>query len=217
MAPTSQDNPSNPTASEPAANSSHDRAATTSDTHASIDKQSQQILWRAGIGIGVLLILVIALLIWLLPSLEFNFGSESEEEPVSIPADQRTGFFITRGNVTTLGKSGETANPGDLLRFFVSIDEPKHVVILSRDAESVVRAYYPPPETSEVVEANRETLLEGSVEMNDTLGQEQLYFFLCSTSIEIRPLREVLFLGEEPEPPGGCVIEKSKLTKVYLQ
>lgn len=182
----------------------------------SVDEEARQIFWRAGLGIAVIGVMLVSLLVWLVPALDLdlNFDFEQTDAPVRVRSDAPTGYYVKRGTVMTQGVDGESVSPRDLLRFFVKTSAPKHVVILGQDDTGIVRTYFPPPETSQWVEAGRDTLLEGSVELNDTLGEETLYFFLCDAKAKLRGLRQILLFGELTEEQPGCVVDTITLNKV---
>jgi hypothetical protein len=60
-----------------------------------------------------------------------------------IKGSSRVAFFVKRGDRVVMGGPGEHLRPGDQLRFTATLERPKHLAILSRDARGVASVYYP--------------------------------------------------------------------------
>lgn len=80
---------------------------------------------------------------------------------------------------------GGTAAPGDALRFRVSAPHKGYLALLSIDGAGAVTSYLPPARELLPLPAGDHQLLEGGIELDEVLGQEQLLVLLCPAPLEV--------------------------------
>jgi hypothetical protein len=86
-------------------------------------------------------------------------------------------------------EAGARLRPGDRLRFEVFTRGPRaEVALVSLDAAGTVSSLVPAAGDTVPVPAGRRTLLDGAVELDDTLGAERILLVACPRA---RPVAEV--------------------------
>lgn len=122
--------------------------------------------------------------------------------------------LVARGDRVRPLDPRDRVAPGDRLQFRTTFDAARHVAILSRDGAGVVSVYFPPGGTESArVPAGAERELESSTILDATLGLERVYALVCDAPFELSALRRSLEVGEAPEPPRGCALERFELRK----
>ena len=139
-------------------------------------------------------------------------GSESNEF-TRIKGGSRLGFHVKRGENVLLGVEGQEVHPGDQLRFFVSSIKPGHLAILSRDGAGSVSEYYPGTGRSRSVDAVRNQSLDSSVELDATLGQEDLWAVFCDAPFATEALRRELESKKGLTAPANCSLDRVVIVK----
>jgi hypothetical protein len=104
-------------------------------------------------------------------------------------------------------------HPGDHLRFKVSTSEPAHVAILSLDGAGVASVYYPRQRQSAHLGVVRDQVLESSIELDGTLGEEGLWGVFCEAPFEVEPLRAALEERRALPTLGGCRVDLLSVVK----
>jgi len=85
--------------------------------------------------------------------------------------------------------SGGTARPGEALRFRLSTPRAGFVALVSIDGAGAVSSYLPAAPRLSPIAAASGQLLDGSIELDGTLGKERLIALVCERSL---PTAEVL-------------------------
>ena len=179
------------------------------------------VAWLSG---GLALATAVALLV-LAPKRDCRFSREvavqfptvqSSDEASSatrLKGGARLGFFVKRDGRVMQGHDGFTVHPGDRLRFSVTIPEPRHVVILSRDGKGVVSECFPGGGRSRKLAVSRDELLESSVELDDTLGNERIIAVFCAEPFEVAPLVAKLGRDGTLEAGANCSLDSLEIRK----
>jgi anti-sigma factor RsiW len=117
-------------------------------------------------------------------------------------------FFVARGPDVHRANAGEALRAGDRVQFVLSLPETRWVAILSRDGEGKATAFFPVPGArAERVEAGPSVPLPISTTLDDAVGREDVYAFVCRADIEIEPLRRELEATAKAPHPSGCDVE----------
>jgi hypothetical protein len=112
-----------------------------------------------------------------------------------------------------MGGPGEHLRPGDQLRFTATLERPKHLAILSRDARGVASVYYPAGAVTTALAAGADIALENSVELDDALGEERIFAVFCDAAIEVEELRSTLERTGDIQAGPGCTLDRSAFVK----
>ncbi len=136
-----------------------------------------------------------------------------EESGTRIKGDSHVAFFVKRGDRVVKGGPGEQLQPGDQLRFTATLQRPKHLAILSRDARGVASVYYPAQPVTTPLRAGADIALENSVELDDVLGEERIYAVFCDGPIVVEELRTALERTGEISVSAGCSVDRSAFVK----
>jgi hypothetical protein len=140
-------------------------------------------------------------------------GRDEAPSGVRQKGGPRLGFFVKRDGRVLRGHDGFTVHPGDLLRFSVTTLEPRHVAILSRDGRGVVSECYPGDGRSRGLAVSRDELLDSSVELDDTLGDEKIVAVFCDEPFEVGPLAARLGRGGALAVGEGCSLDSLDIRK----
>lgn len=114
--------------------------------------------------------------------------------------------IVLRGGAVTLdlfvsreGRAARPADPdeplrqGDVLRFGVRSDEAGYVTVANQDDRGRVSLYFPVPgDTPHRVEAGEQTLLPGSIILDDFIGEELLVLVISPSKIPEKTIRDAL-------------------------
>ena len=125
----------------------------------------------------------------------------------------RLGFFIKRGEQVIEGRDGAHVQPGDLLRFTYTSQEPRHLAVLSRDGAGVASVYFPERATTRELPAGKAQALPDAIELDATLGEETLLALFCSGQLDLEPLRKQLEQASPFTAPAGCQVQRLTLVK----
>jgi hypothetical protein len=123
----------------------------------------------------------------------------------------RLGFLVKRGENVSVGQPGARLSAGDLLRFTVSAPEARYVTVLGREQSGAVSVYYPAGANAQRIPAGRETVLDSSVRLDGSVGQERLLGVFCDRAVEVAELRRRVSAGEPP--PSGCFVDATEVFK----
>jgi hypothetical protein len=123
------------------------------------------------------------------------------------------GFFVKRGIEVQRGANGERVRAGDQLRFTVTTIQRSFVAILSLDARGVASVYYPASGAAPSVNAGSDVALDGSVELDDTLGEERLYGLFCEAPIDVEAARATLARTGAKPSGSGCTTDSLRIVK----
>jgi len=102
------------------------------------------------------------------------------------------------------------ASEGDALRFRVSTDAGGVVTIVGVDAAGAVSSYDPAPSALPVLSPGERRLLDGSIVLDGSVGQERLLALLCpdreQTQAAVGQVKRALAAAPEgtPPAPAGC-------------
>jgi hypothetical protein len=123
------------------------------------------------------------------------------------------GFFVKRGARVFPGADGETVYPGDRLRFVVSTGTATHVAIFSLDAKGIASVYEPAGPETRLVGPARELPLDGSVELDGTVGTERIFGLFCDAPVAVEKARAGLERTHTVAVPPGCFADGLRLEK----
>jgi hypothetical protein len=140
-------------------------------------------------------------------------GRDEVTSGVRAKGGPRLGFFVKRDGRVLRGHNGFTVHPGDLLRFSVTTLEPRHLAILSRDGRGVVSECYPGDGRSRGLAVSRDDLLDSSVELDDTLGDEKIVAVFCDEPFEVGPLAARLGRAGALVVGEGCSLDSLDIRK----
>lgn len=84
---------------------------------------------------------------------------------------------------------GDSLQPGDAIRFRVTLASPGYVGVLGLDAARAVTAYAPAGPALQWIARGDTTLLDDSIILDATLGPERLVLVVCDTP---RPIAELV-------------------------
>jgi hypothetical protein len=124
------------------------------------------------------------------------------------------GLFIKRAGQIQRAASGVTVQPGDLLRFTYSSDQPRYLAIFDLEGHSA-SVYFPSDGRADAgaITAGNDVALDFGVEQNTSAEPEHVYALFCMTPFALAPLREALEqTGKLPEQ-SGCTIDVIELRK----
>jgi hypothetical protein len=131
-----------------------------------------------------------------------------------IKGAERIGFFVRRDGQVFEGADEQRVRPRDQLRFVVSMSAARHVAILSRDAAGIASIYYPTAGLhGRLLAPAQSGPLDSAVELDDTLGREQLFGIFCPNPFELEPLRAQLEREAKFSAPEGCRVDRVELIK----
>lgn len=108
--------------------------------------------------------------------------------------------------------SGVTLSPKDRIRFVVNPAGAKYVMIASRDGAGVFSVYYPfgAHRSEALIDTKGKAELPGAIELDATLGSEQVVAVFSKSPIEAKQVEAALVAApENPQLPGArCVTTK---------
>ena len=119
---------------------------------------------------------------------------------------------MKRGSHVERGVNGGTACPGDQLRFTYSSERPAYLAVLGHD-ERAASVYFPSGQSAVRVEGGRDRPLDFSLELDEQLGEEQLYLVLCPSQYALSPLLAELEARGELRAGADCLVERIALHK----
>jgi hypothetical protein len=144
----------------------------------------------------------------------------SDESEIRIKGGERIGIFVKskNGNVRESGPNAHVA-PGDQMRFTYTRDRPGHLAIIGIDARRRASVYVAEGPRAVPIEAGRDVPLTQAIELDETLGRENVWALFCDTAIEIEPVRLAFERtndandANEIKIPEGCVSDRVTLIK----
>lgn len=80
---------------------------------------------------------------------------------------------------------GATASPGDALGFRISTPQEGYLALVSMDGAGALTSYLPPARELLPLPAGERQLIDGGIELDQVLGQEQLLVLLCPRRLEV--------------------------------
>lgn len=108
--------------------------------------------------------------------------------------------FAARGEAVFQVKEGTRLKPGDRIRFVVErAGSGPHVTVASIDGARQISLYYPPEGQAGVPLTASKAELPGSIELDDTVGDEQLFAFFSDEALAPESVRQAL--QRWPAPP----------------
>ncbi len=140
----------------------------------------------------------------------------------------KTGPMPTKGRLTTKGSpgltvyrertgkvslslSGERFLPNDRLRFEVNVEEGRHLMIIGMESSGALYAAYPTDGSrGSVVAPEGKRVLPGSVELDESTGQEWLHLISCPKPFSMEALKAQ---GRTLEAPAECRLTRFELNK----
>lgn len=153
--------------------------------------------------------LAAALWIGLLPKHDLERGTRAKGSP-------GLSFFVKRGDEIFESLPDQPVAAGDVLRFVVAPRGYAYVAILSRSAGGQTSVYFPPRSAHAApIEPNAsQHALDGAIELDATIEDEQIHAVFCRAAFELAPLREELAHGAAIAARPDCEVVTLDLHKV---
>jgi Putative zinc-finger len=124
------------------------------------------------------------------------------------------GYYVLRDGQLFRAHAGQALRPRDRLRFTWRSDRPVYLTILSLDARGAASTYFPAPGPQQPLRpSGSEVELPAAVELDDTLGLENLFVISCSAAQEVERLRERLAQTGQLTAPAGCELQRIQIHK----
>jgi hypothetical protein len=123
------------------------------------------------------------------------------------------GYFVKRAGRVFVGAPSTLLHPGDLVRFTYHPTRPGYFAVLNRDARTA-SVYFPSGPRAAPVQAGRSVALDFSVELDEVLGDEQVFGVFCPTEFAIAPLLAALRETGQVRVETGCRLAPLVLHKV---
>ena len=105
------------------------------------------------------------------------------------------GLYRKEGNSGVLVTSGSKLSPRDVLRFEVKAAASGFAAVLSRDGLGTASVYHPFEGKEAAAYDATQTVLPDAIELDDTLGHEDVYALYSSQPFELRWAVEALRQG----------------------
>ncbi len=119
-------------------------------------------------------------------------------------------FALREGDHLFKVKEGTALKAGDKIRFIVAPGSAKYLLIGSRDPNGAFSVYHPfGAQQSEPIDPQGPRRLEvpGSVELDDSVGQERLYAVFSEAPVTAEQLKQAIPAdGQMPQLPGAKVL-----------
>jgi hypothetical protein len=140
-------------------------------------------------------------------------GEDDVTPPARTKGSASLSFFVKDAAGVRPGASGETVHPGDQLRFVITSKQAGYAAVLSLDGAGTISVYVADGDQLLAVPAGKHSVPRAT-ELDDVLGPERLYGFLCSAESRVEDLRAaVAARAEDPAPPPGCVVDVLTIEK----
>lgn len=124
-------------------------------------------------------------------------GSPAVEERVRTKGAAVVGFYVAHDNQVRRGALREQVTPHDRIQLFTTTTTPMWLAIIGDDAAGVRSVYVAP----RPLDPGREQLLPLSIELDATLGDEQLTAMFCPEPFDVTA------------PPSTCTLDRFTLAK----
>jgi hypothetical protein len=113
------------------------------------------------------------------------------------------GYFVKRGEHVFEGDRGTALQPGDLIRFTYSSQQPRYLALFGWDSRSA-SVYFPSnSDRAARVQSQADVGLDFSLELDATQSDEQVHALFCQDSYEIAAILQALRnTGQLPVPPN---------------
>lgn len=99
---------------------------------------------------------------------------------------------------------GEVVAAGDTVRFALTSPASGFGAVLSLDPRGRAFVYYPIGSKAAGLQAGREVALPLGTRLDDSVGTERLLGLVCSSAVELEPVRAALEAGQGAVVPPGC-------------
>ncbi len=119
------------------------------------------------------------------------------EDQVRTKGASAIGFYVAHGNQVRRGALREQVVPHDRVQLFTTTSSRMWLAIVGDDAEGVRSIYVAP----RPLDPGREQLLPLSIELDSTLGDEQITAVFCPAPFDVAA------------PPATCTLDRFTLTK----
>lgn len=169
------------------------------------DRKKRAARWAVGAGAAMTLAAAAAVALLARPTTEVG-GTR-------LKGGAHIGFFVKRGSEVVRGGNDEHVHPGDQLRFTVTTSQPSFVAILSLDARGVASVYYPATGAPGPLSVGNDVALDGSIELDDALGEERLYGLFCEQTIDVEAARAELARTRSKPVQPGCTTDSLRIVK----
>ena len=129
--------------------------------------------------------------------------ASADAEGVRTKGTSIVGYFISHGDHVRRGGVRDAVMPGDRIELVTTTVAPLWFAAISDDTAGVRSVYIEPRH----VEPGREQLLPTAIELDATLGSEQVTGVFCAAPFDPRAI-------DIAAPPPGCTLDRFTLVKV---
>jgi anti-sigma factor RsiW len=136
-----------------------------------------------------------------------------ETPGVRTKGSAKLSFFVRDAAGVRAGANGEVVHADDQLRFVITSKDGGFAAVLSRDGAGAISVYA--ADRARLAEvAPGEHAFPRAVELDDVLGTERLYGFLCESRLTVAAvIAAVEKEPRSPTPPDGCVLDVLTIDK----
>ncbi len=167
-------------------------------------RPSRAWIWASG---GVATLAAVA------AGLSFYLRQAPSQDTTRLKGGPHVGFFVKRGEAIFQGGDGERVRPHDTLRFVASTAEARHLAILSLDASGAASVYYPAANPTRIFGPASSAPLDNGVELDETLGDEQIFALFCKSPIDLDAERAALERNHTVKEHSDCLIDSLRIVK----
>ncbi len=161
-------------------------------------------LYGAGASGGALALVAVALLMLR--------STNTPDEATRTKGKDGVGFVIVGVNRQIIGdETHAVAHPGDELQWRIRVTSPKYVAVLSRDAAGASSIYFPDGERATYMTPG--AAANSATKLDAVIGGETLYTLICTTPVDLEPLRRELESRGTFAQPAGCQMKLLSLRK----
>ncbi|MBT8452345.1 MAG: DUF4384 domain-containing protein [Deltaproteobacteria bacterium] len=137
------------------------------------------------------------------------------EEPgvIRLKGPERFGFIIVAPGGEVRGDQDTgIASPGDELQWRFRTAQRRYIAVLAKDATGRAILFYPEAARAKAIEPGPERSLGMAVELDETLGEEEVIGLICTDAVALEPIRKALERGTAGFP-AACNLHRYRLTK----
>jgi hypothetical protein len=113
-------------------------------------------------------------------------------------------MFVQHAEQVRRALPGEVVAAGDAVRFALTSPSGGFGAVLSLDPRGRAFVYYPISSKAAELQAGREVALPLGTRLDDSVGTERLLGLVCTTAVELEPVRAALEAGQGVVLPPGC-------------
>ncbi len=113
-------------------------------------------------------------------------------------------MFVQHAEQVRRALPGEVVAAGDAVRFALTSPEGGFGAVLSLDPRGRAFVYYPMASQAAQLQPGHEVALPLGTRLDDSVGTERLLGLVCSSPVELEPVRAALEAGQGGVVPQGC-------------